>query len=104
MALPSAPPVAPLASPPLPGEAPLALVIEDDDLAANLLRVQLEENGFKVERRSSAELGREFLASRRPHVIILDILLPHTDGWQFLERLREEPEFGKYVRSVRAAL
>jgi signal transduction histidine kinase/FixJ family two-component response regulator len=90
--VPPAPPPA-LASPPLPGVAPLALVIEDDDLAANLLRVQLEENGFEVVRCSSAELGRAFLADRRPNVIILDILLPQTDGWQFLERLREEPEF-----------
>ncbi|WP_420473940.1 response regulator [Noviherbaspirillum sp. ST9] len=72
--------------------APLALVIEDDEMAANLLRVQLEDGGFRFARTSTAEVGLEVAARERPDVIVLDILLPGMDGWEMLERLKRDPQ------------
>jgi signal transduction histidine kinase/DNA-binding response OmpR family regulator len=72
--------------------APLALVVEDDEMAANLLRVQLEDGGFRIARTSTAEVGLEVAMRERPDVIVLDILLPGMDGWEMLERLKRDPQ------------
>ncbi|OWW21667.1 hypothetical protein AYR66_21435 [Noviherbaspirillum denitrificans] len=72
-------------------DAPLALVIEDDEMAANLLRMQLEDGGFRIKRTSTAEVGLELAAREMPDVIVLDILLPGMDGWEMLERLKRDP-------------
>ncbi|HYD58737.1 MAG TPA: response regulator [Noviherbaspirillum sp.] len=80
----------------VPPIAPLALVIEDDDPAANLLRVQLEDGGFRVVRAATAERGLALAASERPDVIILDILLPGgADGWHVLEQIKHDPQLSK---------
>ncbi|HYD96863.1 MAG TPA: response regulator [Noviherbaspirillum sp.] len=75
-----------------PNPAPLALVIEDDEMAANLLRVQLEDGGFRIIRTTTAEIGMEAALREQPDVIILDILLPGMDGWEMLERIKREPQ------------
>jgi PAS domain S-box-containing protein len=67
----------------------LALVIEDDDGAAELVRILLEAEGCSVLRAASAE---EALVLATQHVfalITLDIQLPGMNGWEFLLRIRE---------------
>ena len=71
----------------------LALVVEDHDEAAELMRAQLEAKGFAVRRVASAEAALVLAAEFVPDVITLDILLPGMDGWEFLARLRETPSW-----------
>ena len=67
-----------------------ALVIEDDDQAADLVRLLLEAEGFSVLRAASAEAALE-LAPRQPlSLITLDIQLPGMDGWEFLLHIRDD--------------
>ncbi|MDD5331189.1 MAG: response regulator, partial [Sulfuricella sp.] len=73
------------------GAWPLALVVENDDMAANLLRMLLEGNGFRVARAATAEVGLKLAASEKPALITLDILLPGMSGWEFLERIKADP-------------
>lgn len=75
----------------LPGNQ-LILIVEDDDQAAGLLRVQLEKNGYQTLRAATAEEGLIMARDSRPDLITLDILLPGMDGWQFLERIKAERE------------
>ena len=72
-----------------PGRRPLALVIEDNEQAAELMQEQLEATGFAVRRAASAEAALAMADDFSPALITLDILLPGMDGWQFLARLRE---------------
>jgi CheY-like chemotaxis protein len=68
-----------------------ALVVEDDDKSAELIRVQLETEGFTVLRAVSAEAALA-LAVQQPLVLItLDIMLPNMDGWEFLGRIKQVP-------------
>jgi len=67
---------------------PLALMIEDNDHAAELIRLQLEPEGFEVVRAATAGLALDALTSRLPTVIILDLLLPDMDGWDLLALLK----------------
>jgi PAS domain S-box-containing protein len=68
-----------------------ALVVEDDFKSADLVRVQLEAEGFKVLHAVSAEAALE-LAVRQPlSLITVDIMLPNMDGWELLTRLKQVP-------------
>jgi PAS domain S-box-containing protein len=79
-----------------PGDArPLVLVIEDDDKAAELLRLQLDNAGFSVVRAATAEAAMLLAAQRCPDLITLDIHLPGMDGWEFLERFKQHPQYAK---------
>ncbi len=66
----------------------LVLVVEDNDAAAELARLQLEAEGLEVVRAGSAEAAFELLAARRPCLIVLDVLLPGMDGWDFLASIK----------------
>jgi PAS domain S-box-containing protein len=75
----------------LPGER-LALVVEDDAKSADLIRLQLEAEGFKVLHAPSAEEALAVAAEQPVSLITLDIMLPDMDGWEFLRRLKELPD------------
>jgi DNA-binding response OmpR family regulator len=65
-----------------------ALVVEDEESIAALVRSYLERDGFNVVR---AGCGREALAEvdRRPvRVVVLDIGLPDMDGFEVCKRIR----------------
>ncbi len=68
---------------------PIALVIEDNAQAAALIRLQLEPEGFQIVLAATAEEGLKRLESLQPAVIILDIMLPDMDGWDFLARIKQ---------------
>jgi signal transduction histidine kinase/DNA-binding response OmpR family regulator len=68
----------------------LALVVEDDDRAAELVRVLLEAEGFRVLRAVSGEDALLIAPQHELSLITLDIRLPGIDGWTFLLRLRQD--------------
>ncbi len=74
------------------GEGPLVLVIDDQQQAAEILRAELVEAGFRVECALSGEEGLARAERQRPAVILLDMVMPGLDGWAVLRRLRADPE------------
>lgn len=63
-------------------------IVEDDELIRNMIRVRLEESGFKVRGFSTAE-ALDWPSSRDIYdLIILDIVLPGMPGDEFLKQLR----------------
>jgi DNA-binding response OmpR family regulator len=74
----------------LPG-ARIALVVEDDFKAAELIRVQLEGEGFKVLHAATTEAALHLAAQQPLSLITLDIMLTDEDGWEFLTRLKQLP-------------
>jgi CheY-like chemotaxis protein len=74
-------------------EQPLVLVVEDDDSAAELLGQQLQDIGFRVVRTASAEAALELAALEIPDLLTLAIHLPGMDGWEFLERFKQQERF-----------
>jgi CheY-like chemotaxis protein len=69
-----------------------ALVVEDDFKSADLIRVQLEAEGFKVLHAASAEAALALAVQQPLSLITLDIMLPNMDGWEFLSRLKQVPD------------
>jgi CheY-like chemotaxis protein len=73
----------------------LVLVVEDDEKAAELLRVQLESIGFRVVHAADAEAALKLATQECPDLITLDIMLPGMDGWEFLEHFKQHPQFSE---------
>jgi CheY-like chemotaxis protein len=79
----------PAALPQRDGVARVALVVESDDHAADLVRLLLEAEGFSVIRATNAGAALLLAAQQAPSLITLDIQLPGIDGWEFLAQLRK---------------
>jgi PAS domain S-box-containing protein len=73
----------------------VALVVEDDDYAANLVSNLLDAEGFTVLRASSAEEALMMAPQQVLNLITLGTDLPGIDGWQFLATIREDATLGK---------
>jgi PAS domain S-box-containing protein len=68
-----------------------ALIVEDDFKSAELIRVHLEGEGFKVLHAASAEAALALAVQQPLSLITLDVLLPNMDGWELLSRLKQVP-------------
>jgi GAF domain-containing protein/DNA-binding response OmpR family regulator len=64
------------------------LVIDDDPDAAYLLQESLSQNEFTVIGAPNGRTGFQLAKETRPDAILLDILMPETDGWQVLNDLK----------------
>ena len=65
----------------------VVLMVEQDDKAAELLRLLLEAEGFRVLRAASAEAALLLAPQQTLNLITLAIELPGIDGWEFLRRI-----------------
>jgi signal transduction histidine kinase/DNA-binding response OmpR family regulator len=65
-----------------------ALIVEDDEATRSLVRIALEDNGWEVTEAENGQLGLEHLRTRRPDLVLLDLMMPVMDGFEFMERLR----------------
>ncbi len=70
---------------------PLVLVVEDHEFAREAVAALLSTMGYDV---IEAENGRDALAvmakGARPDVILLDLMMPVMDGWEFMKRQRRD--------------
>ncbi|MCC6606435.1 MAG: response regulator [Anaerolineae bacterium] len=68
------------------------LVVDDEPLTQDLLRLMLEPAGFRV---TGAEHGLEALQKiqqSKPDIMILDVMMPHMDGITVCRKIRSNPE------------
>jgi DNA-binding response OmpR family regulator len=75
----------------LAGQAPgiHVLMVEDDASIADMYRVQLEHDGYRVTVATTAELALASLSEDAPDIVLLDLLLPDRSGFEMLAALNE---------------
>ena len=66
------------------------LVIEDDRRSADLLRLYLEDAGYRVAVARDGVDGLDMARRLAPTVVVLDVLLPRLNGWDVLARLKRD--------------
>ena len=66
------------------------LIIEDEEVIAELEKDYLELSGFEVEIRNNGKDGLEAALSADFSLVILDLMLPEMDGFEVCKRIREE--------------
>ncbi len=73
-------------------DAALALVVEDDDQIAYLLRFILEREGYVVHLARDGRQAQSLIQELGPPALVmLDVMLPYVDGYQLLGKMREHP-------------
>lgn len=70
------------------------LVIDDDLPLRGMLAAALRQVGFDALLACDGEEGYRALTLHRPDVILLDLAMPGTNGWDFLQRLKETGYLG----------
>lgn len=82
-------------------ESPLALVVDDSDDQAELLRRYLERAGCRVVTAATAEQALLLLDDIRPALAVVDLVLPGISGEELATRLRRtHPECLLVISSV----
>ncbi|MDD2438158.1 MAG: hybrid sensor histidine kinase/response regulator [Massilibacteroides sp.] len=66
-----------------------------DDIAANvlLLKVMLEQEGYNVLTADGSKEAFQKVYENKPDIILLDVLMPEMDGFEFTEKLKSKPEY-----------
>lgn len=82
----------------------LVLVVDDEELVRIFSREALEQAGFEVCEASNGSHALEQFASRRPNLIIMDVVMPVMDGFTACSKLRESVEGSRVPILIMTAL
>src|SRR5882724_9119178 len=69
------------------------LIIEDDQIVANIYRNKFSHEGFQVEIALDGSVGLELVSSFRPDAVVLDLMLPKLTGLELMKKIRSDPQF-----------
>ncbi|HZD71944.1 MAG TPA: response regulator [Actinomycetes bacterium] len=68
------------------------LVVDDDQVIQQLLKVNLELEGYAIEVAEDGEEALEQFDEFRPNLVLLDIMMPKLDGWEVCRRLKQDAD------------
>src|SRR5512142_1611504 len=66
------------------------LVVDDQSSVRQLLQEYLSEQGFRVVTASDGQMAIYTARHEQPDLVLLDIMMPKMDGYQFLRQFRQE--------------
>ena len=69
------------------------LLVEDDDVTRQMMRAMLEKEGWAVAEAANGREALERVAENRPHLILLDLMMPEMDGFEFAAALHRREEW-----------
>lgn len=68
------------------------LVIDDDKFLGTLLEAELHQANIEVAIVTTGDAGIQKVKEWKPDVVVLDLILPKTDGFEVLEKIHNLPE------------
>ena len=75
-------------SPPCP-----ILVVEDDESTRTMLRDLLEGEGWSVAEAANGRIGLKRVQENRPVLILLDLMMPEMDGFEFISQIKQSNDY-----------
>lgn len=66
------------------------LVVEDDQMIRNLIKIYLQKEGYEVVEATDGEMAKHVFLTEHPCLIILDLMLPKISGEQLCEWIKEQ--------------
>jgi len=69
------------------------LLVDDDDMMRRGMRLALEKDGWEVDEAENGRVALARLAETRPDIIMLDLMMPEMDGFEFLVEMRARAEW-----------
>lgn len=71
----------------------VAMVVDDDSMNRELLKNILEKNGLTVLTAENGIKALNMIKSRKPELLLLDLMMPEMDGFELSKILKEDPEY-----------
>lgn len=69
------------------------LIVEDDEIVANIYRNKFAVEGYRVESAADGHAGLEMIRSFQPDAVLVDLMLPRITGVELIKRIRMEADF-----------
>jgi DNA-binding response OmpR family regulator len=66
------------------------LLVDDDEKLRELVRLNLEFEGYAVREAGSAAEGLSAIEEAKPDLVLLDVMMPQTDGWEMLRKIQDQ--------------
>jgi len=73
----------------------LVLIVEDDPTTQEMMELMLTKEGLMVVTANNGRDGMEKMAKQQPDLILLDLMMPEMDGFEFVTLLRQNQEWRK---------
>ena len=77
------------------------LLIEDDPYLIDIYTTKLKESGFSIEVATNGEEGLRKLREKKFDLLVLDIVLPKIDGWEILEKIKNQKSKFKTLENLK---
>jgi two-component system, chemotaxis family, chemotaxis protein CheY len=69
------------------------LTVDDSRTMRDMLKMTLNEAGFRVMQAEDGQHGLEVLSQEMPRVIVTDINMPRMDGFEFIKAVRQDQKY-----------
>jgi len=83
-------------------DGPQVLVVDDEPMVREVVATYLQRDGLRVHEAADGSAAEAWLATHRPDLVVLDIMLPGTDGLEILRRLRAKGDTPVILLTARA--
>jgi two-component system, OmpR family, alkaline phosphatase synthesis response regulator PhoP len=67
------------------------LAVDDERHIIRLVQINLERAGYEVVTAADGREGLEKVVAERPDLIVMDVMMPHMDGFEALHHLKADP-------------
>ena len=67
-------------------------IVEDDQAISTMYRIKFEAEGFTVETAANGKLGLELIEHMKPDIVLLDLMMPEMNGYDFMRAHRAESD------------
>ncbi len=74
-------------------------IIEDEPSICELYKIKFEKEGYEVQVAGNGIEGLRLIESFKPHIVLLDLLMPQMNGDEMLQKLRET-EWGRSIKVI----
>lgn len=69
---------------------PLIVCIEDEREMIELVKLILSRKGYQVHGAEGGQAGLDMVRNLRPHLVLLDLMMPDMDGWEVYQQMRAD--------------
>src|SRR5207237_7831305 len=81
--------------------SPRVLVVDDERSIVDFLRLGLQYEGFQVQTAPDGQAALRQISEFKPHVVVLDVMMPKLDGLAVAEAVRGNKDTGVIILSAR---
>src|SRR2546423_2617549 len=86
---------------PTTSRSPRVLVVDDERSIVDFIRLGLQYEGFLVQTAPDGQAALRLISEFRPHVVVLDIMMPRLDGLAVAEAIRGNKNTGIIILSAK---